>query len=98
MTKLLSLANSENNRQSLLTKNDKPMNDRDILVKIGTRIKELRITKQMTQANLAEKCNWDYQYVSRLESGNTNMTIRTIIKICYALEINLEEIFKDINF
>jgi len=96
-SKLISLEECGNKGQSLLTKNAKSMNDKDILVKIGTRIKELRIAKQMTQDTLAAKCNWDYQYVSRLESGNTNMTIRTIIKLCYALEVNLEDVFKNIN-
>ena len=79
-------------------KNSKVMDEQNVLEQIGSRIKDLRISKQMTQDNLAEKCNWDYQYVSRLESGNTNMTIRTIIKLCYALEVRLEDVFKGIDF
>lgn len=74
------------------------MDEQNVLEQIGSRIKDLRISKQMTQDNLTEKCNWDYQYVSRLESGNTNMTIRTIIKLCYALEVRLEDVFKGIDF
>ena len=74
------------------------MDEQNVLEQIGSRIKDLRISKQVTQDNLAEKCNWDYQYVSRLESGNTNMTIRTIIKLCYALEVRLEDVFKGIDF
>lgn len=41
------------------------MDEQNVLEQIGSRIKDLRISKQMTQDNLAEKCNWDYQYVSR---------------------------------
>ena len=72
------------------------MNDKELLAKIGERIKELRLAQNMTQDNLAAKCNWDYQYLSRIEVGGTNMTIRTILKICQALGISPETLFKNI--
>lgn len=33
------------------------MDEQNVLEQIGSRIKDLRISKQMTQDNLAEKCN-----------------------------------------
>lgn len=68
----------------------------DILIKIGNRIKEIRISKSFTQDYVAGLCNWDYQYISRLESGKTNMTLRTLVKLSLALEVSLEDFFKDI--
>lgn len=72
------------------------MSDKDVLIKIGARIKDLRIAKGVTQNNLAIMCDWDYQYLSRLESGNANMTIRTIIRICNALDVSLADFFREI--
>ena len=65
------------------------MNDRDIILKIGKKIKEIRIAKSMTLDELAAACNMDNANVARLESGNTNPTIRTLYKISQGLRVKL---------
>jgi transcriptional regulator with XRE-family HTH domain len=67
----------------------------DLLVKIGERIKATRLAKNMTQNDLAIECEFEKASLSRIESGKSNITIRTLYKICTALDIHISELFVD---
>lgn len=67
----------------------------DVLVKIGRRIKNIRLAKNMTQNDLAIECEFEKASLSRIEAGKTNITIRTLYKISTALEIPIAEFFAD---
>ena len=71
------------------------MKKADFLIKLGKRIKTLRTQKDMSQNDLAIECNFEKASMSRIESGKSNPTIRTLYKISIALNINLAELFKD---
>ncbi len=71
------------------------MTETDNLLKLGQRIKAIRKQKNMTQNALAMKCNFEKTNMSRLESGKSNITMRTLFKICKALDIHEIELFKD---
>ena len=68
------------------------MDNRDLILKIGKRIKERRISKPMTLDELAAASNMDNANIARLESGNTNPTIRTLYKISRGLKVKLKEL------
>ena len=68
------------------------MDDRDLILKIGKRIKEIRLSKPMTLDELAAVSNMDNANIARLESGNTNPTIRTLYKISRGLKVKLKEL------
>ena len=71
------------------------MKQPDLLVKMGERIRNIRMKKKMTQNDLAIECEFEKASMSRLESGRSNPTIRTLQKVCKALDINIVELFKD---
>ena len=71
------------------------MKELDLLVKVGERIRVIRVKKNMTQNALAIECNFEKASMSRIESGRTNPTIRTLNKICSALEIPMVELFTE---
>lgn len=71
------------------------MKEHDLLAKIGERIKYIRTKKNMSQNELALECNFEKASMSRIESGQTNPTIRTLAKICKALDIPMVELFRD---
>jgi transcriptional regulator with XRE-family HTH domain len=71
------------------------MHRNDLLLKIGERIKTIRLAKNMTQNDLAIECEFEKASLSRIESGKTNITIRTLYKICTALDIHIAELFAD---
>ncbi|PWB24985.1 helix-turn-helix domain-containing protein [Flavobacterium sp. HTF] len=62
--------------------------------KVGKRIQEIRIQKNISQQDLASKCNFEKSNMSRLENGNANATLSTLEKVCNALEIDYAELFK----
>lgn len=61
---------------------------------MGARIKELRLSKEMTQNDLAARCDFEKASMSRIEAGKTNITILTLHKISKALNIDIMEFFK----
>jgi transcriptional regulator with XRE-family HTH domain len=69
----------------------------NILIELGARIKELRASKNLTQETVADKCDWDFTTVSRIENGKTNITMESIIKLCNAMDVTLEELFKGVG-
>lgn len=66
----------------------------ELLRKVGNRIQELRLSKDMKQVDLAAKIQGDIDTtnISRIESGRTNPTIYTLYRIAEALEISLTDL------
>jgi transcriptional regulator with XRE-family HTH domain len=62
--------------------------------KVGKRIVEIRTEKNISQQELASKCNFEKSNMSRLEKGNVNATLSTLEKVCDALQIEYIELFK----
>ena len=68
--------------------------EKTIQQKVGKRIQEIRIEKNISQQDLAAKCNFEKSNMSRLEKGNANATLSTLEKVCDALQIDYVELFK----
>ena len=64
-----------------------------ILEKLGQNLKKYRLKKSLTQEFLAEKVGIHPTYVSKLESGKNNPSIKMLYKITRTLEIKLPELF-----
>lgn len=56
--------------------------------RIGEKIARIRKAKSYTQAQLSYDADIDLSTLSRLERGNLNFTIDTIIKIAEVLEVH----------
>ena len=63
-------------------------------IKVGKRIQEIRIEKNISQQDLAAKCNFDKSNMSRLEAGRANATLSTLEIVSKALEVDVIELFK----
>lgn len=70
------------------------MRDETLQKKVGKRIQEIRDLKNISQQELAAKCNFEKSNLSRLESGRVNSTLATLNKIAQGLEVNIIELFK----
>ncbi|MCR8969600.1 helix-turn-helix transcriptional regulator [Facklamia sp. 7083-14-GEN3] len=57
------------------------------------KIKMARLEKNMTQQELADKIGITRQTIGLIETGNYNPTIKLCLKICYALNKSLDELF-----
>jgi len=67
-----------------------------IIVDLGNRIKNLRKEKGLSQEKFALNIDMDRTYYASVEKGKRNISIINIEKIAKGLEINLEELFKDL--
>lgn len=66
----------------------------DIGDRIASRILQLRLSKGLTQEQLAERADIDASVISRIERGSrTNLRLNTLSKIVDALDIDYEIMF-----
>ena len=64
------------------------------LVNFGKRFKNLRISKNLTQAELASNLNVEVPQISRIERGLINTSVLMIFKTAQVLNIPPSEFFK----
>ena len=67
-----------------------------ITVKIGNRIRELRMKTGLSQEKFSQKIGMDRTYFASVELGKRNISIVNIEKIAKGLEISLSELFDGI--
>ena len=60
----------------------------------GKRIRDIRISKGVSQSQLALMTSMTKSYMSEIEAGKKNLTLRTLQKIATSLGITLEDIFR----
>lgn len=61
---------------------------------LGSRLRELRKQKGMKQKDLALMAGISGSYLSDIEVGRTDPSVKTLFKLSEALGITMEEIFK----
>ena len=64
-----------------------------IEVKFGHRIKELRLKQNISQEELAFRCWLSKNYISDVERGTRNVSLKSIEKIANGFAVNLKELF-----
>ena len=75
----------------------KSKQDLEFLVQIGLRIQQIRRSKGITQMELSYRCEMERSNMRRIEAGGTNPTILTLRKIASALEVEMDEILKEVQ-
>jgi len=66
----------------------------DIKLKLGKRIKEIRIKAGYSQEELASLAKLHRTYISDIERGGRNVSVENIEKIAMALKIDPSELLK----
>ncbi len=64
-------------------------------MKIGNRLKELRIQKALTQEELADRCELSKGFISQLERDLTSPSIATLVDILQCLGTDIQEFFAE---
>jgi len=64
-----------------------------VIMDIGSKIRELRIQKNLTQEELADRAELSKGFISQLERNLTSPSIATLVDILQCLGTNLEEFF-----
>jgi transcriptional regulator with XRE-family HTH domain len=63
------------------------------LISLGTRIRVIRKERSMTQQHLSDLCEIEKANLSRIESGTTNPTILTLLKLSKSLDTHINDFF-----
>ncbi|MBS1532523.1 MAG: helix-turn-helix domain-containing protein [Bacteroidetes bacterium] len=71
--------------------------EEDVLIQISNRIKERRREKNITVQELASRVNVSKGLISQVENSRTVPSLIVLIDIIKALDIDLNEFFKDIR-
>src|SRR5579872_1557642 len=71
--------------------------EEDVLIQISNRIKERRREKNITVQELATQANVSKGLISQIENSRTIPSLIVLIDIIRALDIDLNEFFKDIR-
>lgn len=61
--------------------------------RLGAAIKKRRIERQMTQEDVADQLGVVTRHYQKIEAGALNLTLRTIVKVCLTLEMDLRDLF-----
>jgi transcriptional regulator with XRE-family HTH domain len=69
------------------------MNEEDFITNVGEKIKHIRLLQNVKQIDLAFKVGIEDSSLRRIETGRTNPTLKTLIRISNALEIDIKELF-----
>ena len=64
---------------------------------IGEKIRDLRLNCELTQEELADRCELTKGYISQLENDLTSPSIATLIDILQALGTDLKEFFSEMD-
>ena len=83
-------------KMRILQKNTDAMDD-DILKRFGLTIKRLREKKGLSQEKLGEISDLHRTYIGMIERAEKNVTLKSIEKLAKALEMDISEIFVEME-
>jgi len=66
----------------------------DIAERFGNRLRQLRKAKGFSQEAFAAECGLDRTYISGIERGKRNVSLRNLEVIAKALSMSLAELMK----
>lgn len=65
------------------------------LKKVGSTLRRIRKEKGYTMENLANEAEIEYRQLGRIERGEINTSIISLLRICETLEIEMKNLFED---
>lgn len=65
------------------------------LQEVGARVKEARLRKHLSQAQLADLLGLTPPYISNIETGKQNMSITALAKISDVLEVSADWLLRN---
>ncbi|ECP4389783.1 helix-turn-helix transcriptional regulator [Salmonella enterica] len=69
-------------------------NSSDIKTRFGEQLRKLRTQSGLSQEAFADKCGLDRTYISGIERGVRNPTLKVISVLAKGLEINIKTLFE----
>lgn len=70
------------------------MNLKQAMKKLGENVKQKRLARHYTQDKMREKFGFNLRYYCKIEAGETNARIDTLLKLSKALNCSLSALLK----
>lgn len=68
----------------------------DIRAAVGTRVRQLRQKKELSQEELADLCGIHRGHMGQIERGEKNLTLSTLQKVSKGLRVSVSSLLKGI--
>lgn len=72
----------------------KTMANKDISTRVRERIKVIRLKKHLSQGDIAKALGVHSAYISQIERGERNPTLKNIEKIAEVLGVSIDKLIK----
>lgn len=72
------------------------MDNGDVLLRFGARVRERRVELAMSQEDLAAVSGLDRTYISGIERGKRNVGLRNVAVIATSLRTSLADLVRDL--
>ena len=69
------------------------LDDQKFLQHVGFQIRELRVSRKLTQAQLAKSCGLHRTFIGSVERGERNVAILNLRRIARTLRVPLADFF-----
>lgn len=69
----------------------------DLEKRFGAKLAYIRKSKKLSQIQLAEIVDMNFNYIGQIERGEANVTIKTMKNLANALNVELKDLF-DFSF
>ena len=69
-------------------------NMENINIKFGRRVRELRLRQEISQEELAFSCKIYKNYISDVERGTRNVTLKVVYKFAIGLDVHPSYLFQ----
>ena len=66
-----------------------------LLDRVGRRVAELRVARGWTQEQFAERARLDPRDFQKIEAGELPLTLRRLLRLANALEVDPQELLRD---
>ena len=70
---------------------------KDLLFTFGQTVRQLRLSKDISQEKFADMCNLHRTYISDIELGKRNVSLENIEKMAIALDMYISELFQEVE-
>lgn len=66
-------------------------------MKIGELVREYRLSKELTQQELAEKSDLSLPFINLIENNRRNLSVDTLLKILSAMNVDPSDFFRPLS-
>ena len=71
----------------------KKQNKTEFQIEFGKQIEKLRITQKLSYRLLAQRCDVDFSNISKIEKGEINIQLGTVMELAKGLNVHPRELF-----